>query len=35
MILYEIPDSIILAAMAASILLTTTTWGTRQKAERK
>ena len=29
-----IPDSILLAAMAASILLATTTWG-RQKAERK
>lgn len=29
-----IPDSILLAAMAASILLATTTWG-RQKAEQK
>lgn len=28
-----IPDSIFLAAMAASILLATTTWG-RQKADR-
>ena len=34
MILYEIPDSILLAAMAASIFFATTTWGTRQKAER-
>ena len=29
-----IPDSILLAAMAASILLATTTWG-RQKAENE
>lgn len=34
MTLYEIPDSILLAAMSISILLACTSWG-RKKAERK